>query len=427
MPHLKSLFAHRKLAGCVAGLAFIGHVLAANAEERRWFAPRTTARAASPDADNVGVARLGTPRTAATTGDAASPTIQQAAFHPGYDACPPCQYPADPRVGYGYPCPPTMAPPVIIGGPGVVAFDPTQYPDEYLCDGGDRGHPFHYEGHIVAGLDTEDTVAESVDITGKVHVIPSSKVCIYAPRFGSVRTMSGTLMTQELVKAAGTHEGRGVAGIGTRLRIDEQVQRDRLQAYDVRARASQVDAEARDIAMLGTARAVGHQNLTTLYQHLVFVSDGIFDHREAAILSYGANAASAWTREEYPVMVARDLRGHEVEVEFNAAEYVGVEDKRTNGELRIVKLADKEVARPGDEITFTIRFDNLGQRELRGIRIIDNLTPRLQYVEGSSQSNFTGPPAVTPNGEGSSILAWILDQPLVGESGGTITFRCRVR
>lgn len=345
------------------------------------------------------------------------------------------QYPAYPRAGApcGPACPgcpscgPCQPAPVLVNGPGVVAWDPTHYPDEYLCDGGDHGAPFHYEGHRLGGLETEDTIAEAYDITGKRLVVPSSQVCIYAPRFGALRTISGTSTELDIQQATGAHDGLRVAGIDTHLNFVEETQRDQLLQFDVRSRASSMDVESRDSSVHLETTAGAHQQQMAAFQNLTTLHEGQFQQSDLAILAYGVQAAGTWTRDENPVIYAHDAHGHELEVEFNAAEYVGTEDKRSPGLLRVVKLADKEIARPGDEITFTLRFQNLGQKELFGIRIVDNLTPRLVYIDGSADSETAGVLDVEPNGEGSSILTFRLDQALAGESSGEITFRCRVR
>ena len=78
-------------------------------------------------------------------------------------------------------------------------------------------------------------------------------------------------------------------------------------------------------------------------------------------------------------------------------------------------------------ITFTIRFDNLGDRELRNIRIIDNLTPRLEYIDDSVTSDREGSINVDDNGEGSQVLRFELDEPLTGHTGGVISFQAKLR
>ena len=311
--------------------------------------------------------------------------------------CPPLLYDSSVRVGGPYgggcPCPicdPREACPVIVHGPGIVAWDPTHYPDEYLCDGGDRGTPFHYEGQQLGGLDTEDTIAEAYDATGKRLVVPSSKVCIYAPRFGALRTVHGLSTTREVQQATGTHEGSRLAGINTHLAIVDERQRDGMQQFDVRSRASLVDANAHDQGLHQGTVAYQHQQRASAFQNLTFLQEGQFQQVDLAILAYGVQAAGVWTRDEYPILMANDIHGHELEVEFNAHELMTSEDKRSPGLLRVVKLADKELARSGDEITFTIRFDNLGQKELLEIKIVDNLTPRLEYIDGSADCELPG-------------------------------------
>jgi len=107
---------------------------------------------------------------------------------------------------------------------------------------------------------------------------------------------------------------------------------------------------------------------------------------------------------------------------------VGLEEEELpDGELRIVKLADKKIAQPGDVITFTIRYDNLGGRPLHHIRIIDNLTPRLVYIDQSADSDRDGRLVVEDNEEGSLVLKFEIAEPLPGKTGGVVTFKARVR
>jgi uncharacterized repeat protein (TIGR01451 family) len=108
------------------------------------------------------------------------------------------------------------------------------------------------------------------------------------------------------------------------------------------------------------------------------------------------------------------------------AELVGREISHKSG-LRIVKLADRDVALPGEIVTFTIRFDNLGDRPVTKVVIVDNLTPRLEYVDDSATLDRDGRLITEDNGEGSLILRWELDEPLPGRTGGVATFQARVR
>ncbi len=72
------------------------------------------------------------------------------------------------------------------------------------------------------------------------------------------------------------------------------------------------------------------------------------------------------------------------------AEAVFVVDTAGQDKLRVIKVASTPVARPGDIVDFTIRFDNVGDRTIGNVTIIDNLTPRLEYVPDSAQASLQG-------------------------------------
>ncbi|MCA8989270.1 MAG: DUF11 domain-containing protein, partial [Planctomycetaceae bacterium] len=138
-------------------------------------------------------------------------------------------------------------------------------------------------------------------------------------------------------------------------------------------------------------------------------------------------AAAAWSREKSPVIVASDVAGSEVYSWFRPEEIVGLEDKKQIGKLYIDKSVDAKSAKTGDVITFTIRYRNTGERSLFNVQIIDNLTPRLEYIEGSATSNREGRLVVEDNSEGSLILKWEISEEIKGQTGGEVTFQAKVR
>ena len=146
-------------------------------------------------------------------------------------------------------------------------------------------------------------------------------------------------------------------------------------------------------------------------------------------MNYGIQAGLVWSREEYPVIAAKTDSVMEGVYEAHVATIVGVDDKKSNepGELRIVKLADKNTALPGDVIEFTLRYDNLGPNAVHHVRIVDNLTPRLLYIDDSATSDHDGRLVVQDNGEGSLVLVWELTEPLQPKAGGVVTFKAKVR
>ena len=90
-------------------------------------------------------------------------------------------------------------------------------------------------------------------------------------------------------------------------------------------------------------------------------------------------------------------------------------------------LIPDAVARTGEIVDFTIRFDNVGDQPLGNITVVDNLTTRLEYVVDSAncsvQANF-----LTQENDGESlVLRWEITDPLEVGQGGIIRFKCRVR
>ena len=177
----------------------------------------------------------------------------------------------------------------------------------------------------------------------------------------------------------------------------------------------------------GTQSVTVHAKLINLYEARKFLSDGQYVKGELPVLTDGMAAAGAWSRDLNPIISASDVTGQLVTNVSKVEAYTAVEDPRGPGQLRVVKLADKSVAEIGDTVEFTIRIDNLGGLELRAVMLVDNLTPRLEFVEGSATHTIDGELLVEDNREGSSKLTFRLAEPLKGKTGGVLKFKCLVR
>jgi uncharacterized repeat protein (TIGR01451 family) len=338
----------------------------------------------------------------------------------------------------GAPCPPYAATPGCppgtcrqcqIQGALCQACASEAYPDEYICDGGDRGLPFHYEANSYAGFESEDTIAEYQDHLGEPEVKISSRVCVYAPRFAAVRTVS--LPTEGTVSqfASGTDKTLQIHDLNSEMGTTFHNDYAAIGGVRMRSRASGLGSET-DPDTLGQTTVAGvNDKLQNVFQNLTFLSTGRFEQTEAAVIAEGMTAAETWSRLEFPVISAHTSAANQVKATFKPMDITGLEDwRKTRGDLQIVKLADKKTAVPGDVITFTIRYDNLGDFELKNIRVVDNLTPRLQFIEGSADfGDRAGELQTFDNSEGSLILSFKLNKDLPGHTGGTITFQTRVR
>lgn len=327
-------------------------------------------------------------------------------------------------AGLAVSCPPSTPCP-----PGAARPFPNQGPnkDEFVCDGGDRGLPVHYRGTERGGLDLEDTVAEYKDDTGRARVTPSTQACIYAPRFGSVSSATLPEEGLQIEKAAGHQDQTTAGGMLARTVIDEQRQADESRSMLTRSRPSAVEVAEGENHLHKALKPENHVKLVGPHEDFRFLQEGQFESADAAVIARGVNAAQEWADGRRPIIVAKDTAGQIVQGRFTAQDYTGVEDRRTPGELRLVKVADKASAHPGDIVTFTIRFDNVGGRDLTSLRVVDNLSPRLEYVENSIQSDREGTVNVEDNGFGGKLLTFEFDEPLKGQTGGFISFQCRVR
>jgi uncharacterized repeat protein (TIGR01451 family) len=95
--------------------------------------------------------------------------------------------------------------------------------------------------------------------------------------------------------------------------------------------------------------------------------------------------------------------------------------------LRVVKIASKKSAQPGDEVEFTIRFDNVGDQTVGNVTISDSLTTRLEYVSDTAQCDREANFGTQQNDGESLVLRWEIRSPLKVGEGGILRFKCRVR
>ncbi len=153
---------------------------------------------------------------------------------------------------------------------------------------------------------------------------------------------------------------------------------------------------------------------------------GIMKDAERAQLAEAVDAAITWSHDAAVQVV---LEGQE------AAEFSGEQKAQATFRvntpnkpcLRIVKTASTKVAKPGDIVDFTIRFDNLGDQTINSVVLIDNLTTRLEYVPGTAQCSRPAEFFTSDNEGESLVLRWELKEPLPVGHGGLVRFHCKVR
>ncbi len=300
--------------------------------------------------------------------------------------------------------------------------------DEYLRDGGDGGLPARVGNQWeVRGLELEDTVAHYDTLAGQTVVEPSNPVFVYSPRFGAVRKVDTLVATEQMDRAGGVH-------LASRLSAYEEQQLARVGTQQFQA---QEGAGARppvamrtrwgDGAVSSAAKPLGFQDTFMPYENLKIVREGLMQAEELAWLSRGVQSALAWT-DTQAVQVVLDHQAAMAEVSDQKLQAVyTVEEPPPQPRLRVIKVASTQFANPGEDVWFTIRFDNVGNQLIGNVTIIDNLSPRLEYVAGSAQCSLPAQFFTEPNEGDSVVLRCEVTDPLPSGEGGVLRFRCRVR
>ncbi len=302
-----------------------------------------------------------------------------------------------------------------------------QFPDEYLLDGGDRGMKIHYADGARMGIETEDTVAEYRDHKGQPHTRESNPVAVYAPRFAAVRTISGPEEGIAIDRLAFTRDTTPGAAFTGRETLVTSNRRSKAGGFQTRERGSEVETLDAGVAMHTHMHAAGNVFVLKPVKRRQTLVGGQFEQASEAWLAARVKKAAAWSKSAFPVIQAVSASAMEVEATFRPQVLIGIEDQKTDGSLRILKLVDRDVAQQGDVLTFTIEFENVGDQPLHNIRIIDNLTPRLEYVEDSAGSDRPGDVVVEDNAEGSKLLRFELEGQLKGHDKGSVQFQARIR
>ena len=327
----------------------------------------------------------------------------------------------------GQPCPaPASAATTGVACAG--ACNSEAYPEELICNGGQtdtvrRDMP----GDAGGGYEPESAKARFLDSNGFRRTKPTNSTCIYSPRFAAVRTATVPHLETSIDGLAGTQDTVRTGQMRNRLALDEKRQQTAVGGLRIDSRSSGIIKTVSEAVFDHDAGPRLHQGRVALMQGYAFFSDGVIRLRERAVIGELTLAAKEWSHDLGAMIVGTNAAGEQLQARVKADGLTGVEETAGPGELRIVKCADQGTANSGDEITFTIRFDNLGGQELCDVEILDNLSPRLEFLPESFEKTIAGTLNQEVYGGNATRLFFTLDAPLAGKSGGTITFKCRVR
>ncbi len=299
--------------------------------------------------------------------------------------------------------------------------------DEYLEDGGDNFVQVNIgPGGEVRGLELEDTVAIYDTIDGRTKIKPSNKVCLYSPRFAAVRHVATVIENLQNDQLVGVDAPQ----------LPHQNLEDRLATTAVQPVRLKSEISTRQPSLERTTEVVaptislqpieGIANGYATYENLLVMRKGIFDESEKPRIVEGIDAAIAWTDNKAVQVMLNGQKAVDVTGDQRAQATFRV-DVPNHPCLRIIKIASKKNAKPGEIVEFTIRFDNLGDQRIKKVVLIDNLTTRLEYVATTAQSSRRADFTTEVNDGDSLMLRWDFADPLPPGQGGLVRFHCRVR
>ena len=300
--------------------------------------------------------------------------------------------------------------------------------DEFLFDGGDREQTVKVaRDWTVYGLDQEDTVIHFDTKQGETIVEPSNRQAIYAPRFAAVRKVHPVISTKSHQRMAGYE-------VPTRLQrhTDTAIANAVEQPLQPRRNVgTRVPTSFRDHTNSRTAENARNQSTTRRrlkpFEDFNVIHTGRHLNSEKARLAAGIAAAKAWMNSQSLQVVAEDLTPVAVSNDRSLGMTYRYQLAHGKAKVRLIKLASRQNALPGDIVEFTLRFDNLGDEIVGNVTIIDSLTTRLEYVDGSQECTLKADFLTAENDGQSLVLRWEVTEPLDVGEGGVIRFKCRVR
>lgn len=299
---------------------------------------------------------------------------------------------------------------------------------EFLRDGGDAGPlAVRLNDRTLKGLQPEDTVVHYKTASGNVEVQASNQVAVYAPRFRSVRQVSGALAGGRSIGIAAMDRP-----VGT-VRVDQPlpglVMRDTVEIghADVARGLDAMRDRARGVPVDGVQQVNMAGNVIAALVNLTSEQAFRLQGEQKTLLHQFANAAVTYQLDECLEVAVQNFRTPSLVSDRSVDGFTIYEFDEGQGRLEISKFADREDAKPGDVITFGIRIENVGDGVVNEVAVVDNLTTRLEYIEDSFECEAMVEFDSVDNEAQSLKLQWTLQQPLkVGESV-TIQFKCRVR
>ncbi|MBQ9873997.1 MAG: DUF11 domain-containing protein [Thermoguttaceae bacterium] len=300
--------------------------------------------------------------------------------------------------------------------------------DEYVTTGGDaKRKVIANEDWSVENLDPEDSAVHFDTVDGRILTEPTNRVFLYAPRFGAVRQVLSPVEGAQRTALDTATRAQGAEESASSVQADVRSQDEKLlSATGTQEIAAAESAMAPASANARTAPLAvdGRLNLQGFSKSITAERLGT---EELALLMDGALAAQSWSGRE-GVAVSTDRTNVFSNVYLDGPSIVcAIKDGTVTSKLRVIKIANKDAARPGELVEFTLRFENIGDEPIGNVTILDNLSARLRYVDGTAKSSVPADFLADLSESGSLVLRWEVKDPLQPKEFGVVQFICKVQ
>ena len=303
--------------------------------------------------------------------------------------------------------------------------------NEYLVNGNDARKPASVEENWhINNFDTEDTIAHFDTLAGHTIVEPSNRIQIYAPRFGAIRRIEGLLLEGQVTGLVETRNQQISTQSSLAIQTSFTEQESQTRFARTQDQVSGIEGQRRSTGVDSASALGGYNNFQVVDSEGMVLLQRTFG-LEGALqtrLERGAQNARAWRGSEGLRVQIDALAPMSATAIDAAAAYFQVKDERSkSSKLRLIKVASKDSAQPGEIIEFTLRFDNVGTELIGNVTILDDLTGRLEFLSGTAVASLKSGFAPQVNRNGSFTLRFEITDPLAPGDFGVIQFQCRVR
>ena len=255
------------------------------------------------------------------------------------------------------------------------------------------------------------------------RILPTNRVCVYAPRFAEVRVSTGTNEAVEVQGPAIKQKLDKFAQAESRSFSRRLVQNQAAELARERRRAQSADGRAVAGESSEMRGPTAYHNVQQIRERSQEQPAEIARNRVKPGLMKEKIRLDGIKTAESPVMTGVVVGPSESVMSWQPHQMTGIETPPNRPGMAIIKRVSATEAEPGDTITFVITYRNMGNTPIRSATIVDSLLPRLEYVQGSAKGPKGTDFSTSENRVGSTELKWDLPGVIAPGASGNVSFQ----